>query len=187
MPWSPISACRDGVRWDGATLGTAGHPVPGWSHVRASLNQDKISVPLLVPHRDRGLCPCESGQHISMSLPTHPTCMNVSSFSLTWGLAGAGQSLLGETEAQSQPGSPAHQEPCRAWSLSLARHGISLWNLAFGAVPRADRVQLHPEHPDGSRGSILCHRGRSWFPWQLAQLLQTFRYPSKKSPSQHVS
>lgn len=187
MPWSPISACRDGVRWDGATLGTAGHPVPGWYHVRASLNQDKLSVPLLVPHRDRGLCPSESGQHIPMSLPTHPTCMNVSSFSLTRGLAEAGQSLLGETEAQSQPGSPAHREPCRAWSLSLARHGISLWNLAFGAVPRAARVQLHPEHPDGSRGSILCHRGRSWFPWQLAQLLQTFRYPSKKSPSQHVS
>lgn len=70
------------------------------------LNQDKVSVPLLMLHRDQGLCPCESGQHNPIFLPTHPTCINVSSFSLT--LAEVGQSLLGETEARSQPGPPAH-------------------------------------------------------------------------------
>lgn len=171
--------------WEHQDTWCQGGPVAG-----VDFNQDKISVPVLVPvlvlPRHQGLCSFESGQHIPMSLPTHPTCMNVPSFSLTRGLAGTEQSLLRETEARSQPGSPAHREPCRAWSLLLARDGIPLWNLAFGAVPRAAGVQLHPEHPDGSRSSVLRCRGRFGFPWQLAQLLQTFRYPLKISPSQHV-
>lgn len=185
MPWSPISACRDGVRWDGVTLGTSGHPVPGCSPVRASLNQDKGSVPLLVPHRDQGLCPCEGGQHIPMSLPTHPTCINVSNFSLIQGLAEAGQSLLGETEAQSQPGSPTHREPCRAWSLSLARHGIPLWNVAFGAVPRAARVQLHP---DGSLApSFATGKIKIVVSMAAGTASPGVQISINKSPPQHVS
>lgn len=66
-----------------------------------------------------------------MSLPTHPTCMNASSFSLTRSLAEVGQSLLGETEAQRQPGPPAHRDPAEhgacSWPGTASSYGI--WHL----------------------------------------------------------
>lgn len=121
------------------------------------LNQDEISVPLLMLHRDQALCPCESGQHIPMSLPTHPTCMNFFSFSLTRGLAEVGH-FLGKL--RHEPARVTHSLralQCLESAPGPIQHPpmeFGIWSSAKGsrgaAAPGAPRwfTRLHPS-PQG--------------------------------------
>lgn len=97
---------------------------------RVALNQDKVSVPLLMRHRDQRLCSCGSGQHLF--LLTHLTCMNVSSFSLTRGLAERlGNHFLGKPRHEANQDHPLTKSPAElgacSWPGMAFPYGI--WHL----------------------------------------------------------